>query len=289
MKFSTEKKDNYMNIRIALKGKDNMTKAHEIPKNMMDRCLLFRKAGKRDDPGKSMHSVLANWPRGGLSFIRPEHIDGSLYPVPARIKRFFSLQGAVKLIERYWGGIALSEFLVSSPLRPGLIGDIGGNRFGFFGLFTEDQKKPRLQSLFALLPAKSGQGDKNIPLIALHYKAPWNENRPIKREEDFAWMVPHRGIDLAALVHAIGISFAAGNIFKEDEEVVGMCVQPPWTDLQSDLEVFGLKYALGKDTTMKIEIEGKDLGGGHVIAGAAMALTIEYQILIEQILRDEIN
>jgi len=145
-------------------------------------------------------------------------IPAFLYPVRANAVPFNSFGQANKTINLHWSSISSRRFNrdladFREHLEDVFTADRRMARYGIFGLYTNDatnaspEGKPRLQSVFTLLPGQAEPGATVIPVIVSSLKAPWNMVDGRKKLTYENWKGQHWGIDLAALIFAIRTYF----------------------------------------------------------------------------------
>jgi hypothetical protein len=154
-------------------------------------------------------------------------IPAFLFPVRARIRAFDSCSQAGKAINRHWSDECGEQFEQDLEHFRNYINtvyarDRGMMRFGVFGIYTRDRidgSKPKLQSVFTLLPGSHDSTTSIIPVVVSNHKAPWNVVSERERLTHETWKRQHWGIDLSTLIFAIKTYFKGNPASFEDEVV----------------------------------------------------------------------
>lgn len=154
-------------------------------------------------------------------------IPANLSPVQAKVFSFPTVNSALRAVQKHWQekGEALSRefgcFLnylgTASPSVK------RRNHAGLFGLFTGQERKPRLQSLHAVVLADGPADGVKIPILAGNVRAPWNREFTEAGQFSYRW-----GMEAAALVHGIERFFLKQPVYFADETTASLVVTPPF-------------------------------------------------------------
>ena len=195
-------------------------------------------------------------------------IPAFLHPVRASIVPFNSYSRANKQIALHWDSEHGTRFRHDLADFKGFLASIYAAeqrmiRFGVFGLYTHEQPpasgeaKPKLHSVFTLLPGSHESTASIIPVVVSSLKAPWNafSGRRMSHEQ---WKKQHWGIDLAALIFAVQTYFRGNPASFPEEVIAAWRIKLTMPSSQPSMEFRGKKKS-GTDTS-HLEFDLKAFG-----------------------------